>query len=250
MVTMVLGCHAASPAQRVEIQAAPLPAPPPPVTALLHDAALPDAVPVRSEDKGAWARAIAPSKTFKEIAAPRLDAITLAWRIGKQHKVKDLDPSEDYPANYVQPVDLVIGGAADAQAVALGELSGSVERFEVTYCRGRGFQLPREEPWGFPQEPSIASAFSVGVPQGNSEFLVVRDGDDLHVLHRETSDGRCDEMKQGPLDGCEGFEYERIADVHLPHGVALFELVRDEDEGKPLDCGAPTSYGSALLPPR
>jgi len=242
-----LGCPAA-PARHVELGPAPVASAPPITVAARPPSVVPDAAaPIRSEAKGSWARAFPASKGFREVVAPSTRTLVLIWQVGPQRKARQLDPSEDYPANYVQHVDLLVGDGAGRVAISLGELSGGVERFGVTYCRGRGFRLPHPESgWRFPAEPSVTSAFSIGVVQGDSEFLLARDADVLHLLHRETSDGRCDEIRQGPLDGCEGFEYERVADVRIPRGAALYELVRDEAE--PLDCSTPTLYGAALLP--
>ncbi|HSQ67299.1 MAG TPA: hypothetical protein VLM85_28985 [Polyangiaceae bacterium] len=248
-VLFVLGCPAAT-ARHVEIGPAPVAAAPPIGAAPLPPSSVPDgAVPIHSEAKGSWARAFPAAKGFREVVAASTSTLVLVWRVGPQHKAKQLDPSEDYPANYVQPVDLLVGDGAGRVSIALGELAGAIERPGVTYCRGRGFRPPHPVPsWQFPSEPSVAAAFSIGVVQGDSELLLVRDADVLHLLRRETSDGRCDEIKQGPLDGCEGFEYERVADVRIPRGAALYELV--EDEAKPLDCSVPPFYGVALLPPR
>jgi hypothetical protein len=74
----------------------------------------------------------------------------------------------------------------------------------------------------------------------------VRDGDVLHVLHRETDDGRCEEIEQGPLHTCDNAEYVLQADIRVSHGAALRELV--QDEGKPIECGV-DHYGSKLVPP-
>lgn len=251
LLTLGLAMLAASacrpaPAPRVEISQPPPAAPPKPVEAPARVET--DAVPLHAEAKGAWARAFPAEKDFHEVKIGEALAVTFVWHLGPQHKKKELPPEDDYPANYVQATELRVVGARGAApaSIPLGELSGFVERFDLTYCRGRGFRLPDGDAWGIASEPSIAASFSLGVPQGNSEFLLVRDADTLHVLHRETSDGRCDDIKQGPLDGCEGFEFARVADVHVPHAALLYERI--DDDGKPLECVA-DHYGRSLLPP-
>ncbi len=68
-----------------------------------------------------------------------------------------------------------------------------------------------------------------------ADVYAMRDGATLHVLHQETSDGHCEESKQGPLDVCDGFAWHLVADVRIQPSADLWEIVKDE--GKDLDCG-------------
>ena len=85
----------------------------------------------------------------------------------------------------------------------------------------------------------------MGVTQGDDDHLVLRTPTALYVLHRETSDGRCDEGKQGPLEICRGFEWRVRAVATLTADVDFDETVT----GDHVDCAAPSSYGE-LAPPR
>lgn len=89
----------------------------------------------------------------------------------------------------------------------------------------------------------------MGIPQGYDDFMVVRDGSTLYVLHRHTSDeDYCETVKQGPLEICKGFPWERRAEIRLAGNPALYERV--DNDGKPFDCGTPLREGSHLEPPR
>jgi len=152
------------------------------------------AAAAESKTDGAWARAIPKDKAFKAYEVGEVARALVTWRVGASHFVKrvdgpDLEASE-WPVNHVAPVDLVVRASGKETTVPLGELCGSSETFDVSYCKHRGFRLRKEMQWGFPTEPSVAAAFSIGIVQGSDDFIVVRDGANLHVLHRQSSDGK------------------------------------------------------------
>lgn len=221
-VIAVCGCSTAPRAVKL---ATPLATHPPPPSVPLGDEAPlpPTAVLARSASDGAWARTFPKAPTFTVVEVSNSSRVVLQWRIGSGHNVKELPPDEDYPANYVAPIDLVVRSRGGEKTIALGDRAGSPDPAHQSYCaRGRA------------PNPSAAVWFSVGIMQGDSEFLVVRDGDTLHLLHRETSDGSCQEKKQGPLETCEGSEWERVSEIRGTRNAGLFEIVTDE--GKNIDC--------------
>jgi hypothetical protein len=233
-------CSPAPPA-RVELPA-PLPSAAVAVVAS-RDPVPRHAAPIRSESGGAWARAFPRASTFRSFEPRSSTHILLTWRIGSTHVVERV-PGGDYPVNHVSAVDLVVRAGGRDTVVALGELPGSSSPVGLSYCKNLRFR-PVDSRWDFPREPSVASAFTIGIMQGSDDYLLVRDGGTLHLLHRESNDGRCDEAKQGPLDVCEGSEYARLAEIHVGRGD-LFEAI--DDQGTPFDCGA-DRWGERLLPP-
>lgn len=208
---------------KVEIAALP----PSGVVPVHDEVAVPgDAKRVIVKEDGAWAAAFAPSKTFATYDLPDARRVVLTWRIGPHHAVKQLEDDEDYPSNHVAPIDLVVSAKGDTRTIAFGELSGSVVPYWLSWCKV-----------GDRESRAFAATFAMGTPQGDDEFAIVRDGRILHVLHRQTSDGKCDEARQGPLDICDGFEWERVADLRMtsdPQRTELWEIATNE--GKPFDC--------------
>jgi len=194
----------------------------------VHDeAALPRGARQVSFGAGAdWAASFPAAKTFATFDLPEAHRVLLTWRVGKGRAVQALPESEDYPGNHVAPVALAIEARGATRIAPFGELSGSIPPPENSWCAGTSYK---------PTIPAFGAVFSIGTMQGGDEIVVVRDGGTLHVLHRETSDGSCEDAKQGPLDVCEGFQWERAADIHVPAAATIWEMI--EDEGKPLDCG-------------
>ena len=132
--------------------------------------------------------------------------------------------------------------------IHLGSHVGTAGPPAQSYCLHLGWHLDSAHTDAQPAPRlSILSRLSIGTMQGDTEVMIVRDGATLHVLHRETSDGKCDEAKQGPLDVCEGFEWERVAEVRLTGDPLLYERI--DDQGKPFDCSAPTFYGRGMSRP-
>ncbi len=244
---LVIACGCSTPPRAVEVPA-PLATPPVSIVPLDDEAPLPkSAVLARSSAEGSWAARFPEARTFTALEVLKSSRVILHWRVGPSRKVKDLPPEEDYPGNYVAPVDLLVRSRGVEKTITLGELAGYPDPAHQSYCAHAGFVMPSWPKFGTPPNRSVAAWFSVGVMQGDSEFMIVRDGDVLHVLHRETSDGRCDEKKQGPLTTCEGEEYERVAEIRGTRDAGLFEWMTDED--KDIDCGAERMGGERLTRP-
>lgn len=200
----------------------------------------PGAALVSSRRDASWARAFPKAAAFRELEAPARRSLLIEWRLGPAHAVHYDGSDDEYEGPPAIPIELGVGPAS----LALGEHTGTVTPASQSYCFDLGWHA--EEPQT-PRPSSVVSSLSVTTMQGDSDFMIVRDGMTLHVLTRETSDGRCDEAKQGPLDVCEGFEWQRIAAIHLTSDATLYERV--ESEGKPFDCGAPLPYFDKRLSP-
>src|SRR6185503_4223975 len=242
-LALLLAACGPAPLPRVEIET-PIPRPVAPAS-LPIDLVPADAAPIRSRASGDWARAFPPAKTFRVYEMPRAARVLLTWRIGFAHAVKEIaDDHEDYPGNHVAETSLVVRAAGAEQTLSLGELVGSPGPSSITYCKNRGWRVDADGCWAFPKEPSVASAFEMSIMQGSDDFILVRDGGTLHLLHRETSDGSCDEGNQGPLDICEGFEWSRLAEIHVG-GADLFERI---DDAGGFDC-AIEHWGERLVFP-
>jgi hypothetical protein len=219
---MLCACHRTPPS--VELTA---PAPSASASQATAHVAAPkaEAAPIQSKAVGAWARGFPRDEGFVTLEVGDAPSALLTWRIGAYHAVKALAADADYAANHVAAVSLVVRARDNEVVVPLGELSGSAPPLGQSYCKNGGFHLAGGDVWAFPNDPSVAAAFSVGVAQGSSDFLVVRDGATLHLLHRETTDGRCDELKQGPLDTCKYAEYKRRANIHIAEAAVLSETI-------------------------
>jgi hypothetical protein len=244
-VALLAGCHSSAPAH-VEVDAAIANAPGTSssraeiVEADASVAAVTDAgsllkqgvAAIHSSTVGSWAAKFPAAKTFKTFDASGSSKLLITWRVSASHAKKSLSGADDYSANHVSPTELVIGDVH----IKLGDLIGAPSPSSVSFCKNMGFHVDGDAGWTFPRERSVASAFTMSTAQGSDDYVLVHDGATLHLLHRETSDGRCDDGKQGPLDICQGFEYSRIADI----GIGTADLAETIDEaGKPLDCLAP-----------
>jgi hypothetical protein len=182
--------------------------------------------------EGPWVADFPTSKTFAVYDVPDARRVLLTWRVGPSHFEKrvgeDDDEAESYPVNHVASVDLVVRARDVTRVISFGALSGHVDPPALSWCK-------TTDPSS--RAPSFASTFAIGIAQGDDELAIVRDGQTLHVLHRETSDGYCEETKQGPLDVCDGAHWERVADIRVAtrsSSVELYEIV--EEEGKTFDC--------------
>ncbi len=235
----LFGCS--HPAPATVSLAAPAPLPQIALTTR-EDPAPPNAVRIDASRDSDWARAFPRANDFEEIEIPATRTLLVFWRIGRSRAHRALPPDEDYAGNHAAPVDLVIG----ARTIAFGDLPGSPSPLSQSYCARLGWRAQPDTPIRPPRH--VVSAMSLGTMQGDSEMMIVGDGPILHVLHRETSDGHCDAAKQGPLDICEGFEWERRADIHVEGNPALFERI--DDEKKPFDCGTAEIDGSKLIAPK
>jgi hypothetical protein len=226
-----LVCACATPPRAVEI-AAPQSST---TAAPAHDdVAIPrEAARVTFDAEGPWAASFPADKSFAVHDLPDAQRVLLTWRVGKPHVVKRVESDEDYPANHVAPVDLVVQARGETRTITFGDVSGSIETSALSWCGRTGWKLENGEHWK-PIAPALAVLFSIGLAQGDDEMSIVRDGRTLHVLHRVTSDGKCDDAKQGPLAVCDGEEWHRVADVRVPAEASIYEIV--EREGKAFDC--------------
>jgi hypothetical protein len=214
----------------------------------------PSAALASSGTDGAWARDIPQSKNYRASTLPPSTQVLATWRMGRSHAAKTVPPEDDYPGNHVMPVDLVVRAGEREVVVSFDERSGTPDPLLLSYCAHRGFVSQAEADVQRAPDPNVAAWFMVGIPQGSSDFMIVRDGPTLHVLHRESSDGKCDDAKQGPLDICEGFEWERAADVTVTVTVdahaRLFENIDDGNAtSHAFDCGAQRPGGDSLRAP-
>jgi hypothetical protein len=187
---------------------------------------------IAKTENAPWAADFPPSKKFAPIDVPSAARVVFVWRVGKAHLLKSGEnEDEEYVRTHtVAPVDLVVRARGETRTIWFGDFAGGVAPLALSFCSlSRAWQT----------HASIAATFSIGIIQGGDDMTIVRDDKNgagtLHVLHRETSDGSCTETKQGPLDVCEGFEWERAADIRLASGTQLYELV--ELDGKTFDCG-------------
>jgi hypothetical protein len=203
----------------------------------------PDSVRLTSLSDASWARAFAEAKGFIRGTVSG-KSVLIGWHLGVPSSFRS-DSGEEFPDIAVTPLELNVGTVS----IPLGSHVGTARPPSQSYCLHLGWHLNPDHADAQPEPRlSILSSLSIGTMQGDTEVMIVRDGASLHVLHRETSDGKCDEAKQGPLDVCEGFEWERVAEVRLAGDPVLYE--RLDEQGKPFDCGVPTFYGKRLLPPR
>jgi hypothetical protein len=185
------------------------------------------AKPVKFGAEAPWAAAFPKSKKFATYEMPSASRVVLlTWRVGKSHIVNAVEsPEEDYPGNHAAPVELVVRARNETRTIAFGDMAGFIQPTAIEWCA---------PPSDHKSNAAFAAEFSIGTMQGDDEMVVVRDTRTLHVLHRETSDGHCEDAKQGPLEICEGGEWQLVADIHVTPGAAIYETV--ESEGKPFDC--------------
>jgi hypothetical protein len=198
---------------------------------------------------GSWAAAFPAKKKVVTLDLPSASRIDIEWRVAERHrkKVPIGGPDTEYPIDFASNVDLVFRADGFEKTIPLGELSGFVDPSHISYCFSIGWHHAQVTTDGPPlKEPSIASQFWHSVTQGGDNFILVRDGDTLHLLHEDWSDGKCDDTTQGPLFACKGREWQRVADIRGVRGAALYEIVTYDH--KPFDCGQ-DMYGSRLVRP-
>jgi hypothetical protein len=173
-----LACSASSTTPHVALVAPPAPSAPPEAP-MREDPPPPNAMRIDATSDSSWARTFPRAKDFVALEAREPhNSLILFWRVGVSHRVKDLPPNEDYAANYVAPLDLIVG----AQTISFGSPSGTVNPFALSFCARAGWHAENQ-----PTSPvgrHVVSFFSVGVIQGDTDIMVVRDGSTLHVLHR------------------------------------------------------------------
>jgi hypothetical protein len=191
------------------------------VTSEVGKLALPkDALESHSGEAGAWARAIAPAKGFAEHRLPNHGSVLLTWRV----RPRQSTPIEcDYDALDKQTFDLIVSTGEASVDISLGTPFGFPDPRQTSYCRTD------------PVPHDITSTFTVSSGQAGTRFVAVRDHATLHILVQQASFiVKCDSIAYGPLEGCEGREWARLADLEI--GAArVFELV--DDRGRTIDCG-------------
>ena len=183
----------------------------------------PHAVIVTSASDASWARTFPAGKDLQHVELGAARSVLLAWHIGAPHPTIMGDDEE-----YTLPMSRIELRAGPV-TVDLGEHAGTASS-EQPYC----LHLKGRSP--LPSVKSYVSGMSIGMSSGDTELMIVRDESTLHVLHRESSDGKCDEAKQGPLDICDGFEWERVAELHIAADAVLYERIDSEND--PFDCKA------------
>jgi hypothetical protein len=206
------------------------------------------AIDARAADV-AWLASLSRERGFRSLSlAESASPLVLTWRLGTARRAKAPDPAEDYPGNHVAKLDLVFQQGAHDTRLDLGEHSGSPVPSAMTYCKRSGYGVASGDAWGFPTVPNLVSAFSVAIPQGSSDYVLLLGDDRLFVLHRETDDGDCTELKQGPLRTCVHMQYALLAEVRLAQHAPMRERILWGADGQAPDCGA-ESEGVKLTPP-
>lgn len=194
--------------------------------------------------RGGWLPGIARAKGFESFVLPAPGTVHLTWLVGSTRRVRALPADQDYGANYVAAIGLRVERGGVVRTLDFGEEAGAIQPLEISFCQRSGWVPIGGRAWDLPKIDGVVSSFAVGVMQGNDEHLVMRGPNALYVLHRQTSDGRCDEGKQGPLDVCLGFEWQLRAVAELAGDPDFDESVASVDR---FDCAVPSIDGSPLL---
>jgi hypothetical protein len=218
---------------------APPVAPPPPSVATA-------VVKVASDVK--WLRAARGERAFRRAALDGSGPVHIVWNRGRPHA--DSDPNRP-----IARIALELTRDGRTTRVEVGDVAGEILPEGASFCARLNYRVPSSNtPLAlYPPTDGMVSKLSVGDASGADDFLVMLGPGVLYVLHTQTSDGLCErEIKQGPLEVCQGSEYARIAEVTLAPAAAFEESIRttSEDAGiaTPLDCATPTIMGS-LAPP-
>jgi hypothetical protein len=179
---------------------------------------------------GAWARSLRHEKGFAEYDLPDKEMLLLDWRVGPHVQLSRLNiPDDDFAVNFGSYVEL----AVDRVSIAFGPIPGRIVAPELTYCARLGWHKP-DGPVVFPAY--VVSQLTLDIPQSADDFMIVRDGATLHVLHRHADD---DSSTDGP--------WSIRANLHVAGRPVLYERV--EQASAPCDCGAPLGEGTRLLAP-
>lgn len=188
---------------------------------------------------GGWLPALPHEKGFRSLAMADAGTVRVTWDVGAARHVRDAWPD-------VSRVTLRVERGAASETVDFGEVSGGFVPSGISACMRRGFTTPATISWQFPTIDGMVAAMSLGVAQGTDDFMVMRGPNALYVLHRQTSDGKCDDIKQGPLEGCAGFEWRTRLVIDAPGDPDFEENVVSRD---PFDCAAHSMAGVPLVPP-
>lgn len=153
-------------------------------------------------ETGSWLAAIGHEKGFRSFALPGSGTVHVTWSHAATRRVRDVPPAEDYGSNYVARVRLRLERAGVTQTIDFGEEPGGLVPSGTSFCKA-------------PKPDGVVTSFAVGTMQGDDEHRIMRGPATLYVMHRQTSDGSCQEGKQGPLDICLGSEWHLRAIVSV-----------------------------------
>lgn len=180
--------------------------------------------------EGAWARSLPHEKEFAEYDVGAKESLLVEWRVGPHHQLtKRGVPDDDFAVNFGSTVEL----AVDRASISFGAISGKIVAPELSYCARLGWHKP-DGPVVFPSY--VVSSLTLDIPQSLDDFMVVRDGATLHVLHRHADD-----------DSSTNIPWGLRANIRVAGRPVLYERV--EQAGAPCDCGAPLGEGTRLLAP-
>jgi hypothetical protein len=223
VLVLFVGC-----ASRADVVSVPAPIPtmvaeqPPPNAARAEPTA----------EEGAWARSLPHEKEFAEYDVAARSTLLVEWRVGPHRQfTKRGIPDDDFGVNFGSTVDLAID---DHVAISFGDIPGRIVAPELPYCARLGWHKA-DGPVVFPAY--VVSSLTLDIPQSLDDFMVVRDGSLLHVLHRHADD-----------DSGTNIPWALRANVRVAGHPVLYERVLQNDA--PADCGAPLGEGTRLLAPR
>jgi hypothetical protein len=219
-LTFIVGC--ASPRSAVSL--------PVPTRTTAQELPPPNATRAEPSADGVWARSLPHEKEFAEYDVRAKTMLLLAWRVGPHRQLtKRGIPDDDFGVNFGSTVDLSV----DDVAISFGAIPGRIVAPELTYCARLGWHKP-EGPVAFPAW--VVSSLTLDIPQSLDDFMIVRDGSTLRVLHRHADD---DSSTTAP--------WSLRANVRVAGHPVLYERV--EQANAPCDCGAPLGEGTRLLAP-
>jgi hypothetical protein len=195
-----------------------------------------------------WVRGLRRMRGFRvfDMAQTTGPALAVNWLVYPSLKVHGYpNQREDYPANYVRKLELVVSLGDTSQSIALGEHYGAPGKRMLTACIRRGYGLPDEEAWEELKLPNLVSTLSVGDGQGTADFLLLRGTGALYLLKSLTHDGSCPSLiHQGPLETCADMPWTVLAEIRISNTPTATESVSMLDEAgraAPFDCGAPAN---------
>jgi hypothetical protein len=206
-----------------------VPLPPAPSTRATVEQPPANAARAETSGNGAWARSLPHEKEFAEYDVLAKSMVLVAWNVGRYLQLSRRNiPDDDFAVNFGSTVDLAI----DRVTISFGAISGKIVAPELAYCARLGWHKP-DGPVAF--KPEVVSTLLLDIPQSLDDFMVVRDGATLHVLHRHADD----DFSTPP--------WSLRANVRLAGTPIIYERV--EQANAPVDCGAPLGEGTRLLPP-
>jgi hypothetical protein len=220
-MVLLVGCAGRHDAVSLPVSTLPSTTPEPPP---------PNATRAEPSTDGVWARTLPHEKEYAEYDVRATATLLLVWHVGPHRQLtKRGVPEDDFAVNFGSTVDLAIG----AETISFGAISGRIVAPELTYCARLGWHKP-DGPRTFPAW--VVSSLTLDIPQSLDDFMIVRDGSTLHVLHRHADD-----------DASTTAPWSLRANVRVAGRPVLYERV--EQANAPCDCGAPLGEGTRLLAP-